>query len=219
MQKSGDGGGNNANKIFTSRVEEGYIPNTISYVELFTNTLKIRNNFCNWYYYKMHKSRDGGENNVYKVIMCWVEERNVLFKRKTCLKLFIASMKKKQFSELSRKVNSMKPKSQDRRGNNVNRTKKCKNRDCKEVSFNSKRSSLSILKWPRKINNQWELVAGVSLKHITVVPKKFVSKYCSAGFIQWWPVKAYKLSIESYSLETLLNSLSRQITIVQINKK
>ena len=126
MQKSGDGGGNNANKIFTSRVEEGYIPNTISYVELFTNTLKIRNNFCNWYYYKMHKSRDGGENNVYKVIMCWVEERNVLFKRKTCLKLFIASMKKKQFSELSRKVNSMKPKSQDRRGNNVNRTKKCK---------------------------------------------------------------------------------------------
>ena len=43
MQKSWDGGGNNAYKIFMSRVEEGYIPNTISYVELFMNTLKIKN--------------------------------------------------------------------------------------------------------------------------------------------------------------------------------
>ena len=42
MQKSGEGGGNNVYKIFTSRVEEGYIPNTISYVELFMNTLKIK---------------------------------------------------------------------------------------------------------------------------------------------------------------------------------
>ena len=33
MQKSWDGEGNNAYKIFMSRVEEGYIPNTISYVE------------------------------------------------------------------------------------------------------------------------------------------------------------------------------------------
>ena len=32
MQKSRDGGGNNTYKIFTSRVEEEYIPNTISYV-------------------------------------------------------------------------------------------------------------------------------------------------------------------------------------------
>ena len=126
MQKSGDGGENNAYKIFTSWVEEGYIPNLISYVELFMNTLKIRNSFCNWHHYEMHKSRDGGGNNVYKIIMCRVEERNIIFKHKTCLKLFIATMKKEQFSELSKKVNSMKPKSQDRRGNNVNRTKKCK---------------------------------------------------------------------------------------------
>ena len=40
MQKSWDGGGNNAYKIFTSWVEEGYIQNTISYVELLMNTLK-----------------------------------------------------------------------------------------------------------------------------------------------------------------------------------
>ena len=47
IQKSQDGGGNNAYKIFTSRVEEGYVPNTISYVKLFMNRLKIKNNFCN----------------------------------------------------------------------------------------------------------------------------------------------------------------------------
>ena len=42
IQKCRDGEGNNAYKIFTSRVEEGYIPNTISYVKLFMNTLKIK---------------------------------------------------------------------------------------------------------------------------------------------------------------------------------
>ena len=78
----------------------------------------------------------------------------------------------------------MKPKSQDRRGDSVKRTKKCKNLNCKEFSFNSKRSSPSILKGPRKINKQSELFAGVSLKHITVVLKKFGLKYRSAGFIQ-----------------------------------
>ena len=78
----------------------------------------------------------------------------------------------------------MKPKSQDRRGDSVKRTKKCKNLNCKEVSFNKKRSSPSILKGSKKINNQLELFAVVSLKHITVVLKKFGSKYCSAGFIQ-----------------------------------
>ena len=99
---------------------------------------------------KCTKSRHGGGNNVFKIIMCWVEEINIIFKHKTCLKLFIATMKKRQFSELSKKVNSIKSKSQDRRGNNVNKTKKCKIRKCKDVSFNSKRSSLSMLKWPRK---------------------------------------------------------------------
>ena len=56
MQKSWDGGGNNAYKIFSSRVEEGNIPNAISYVELFMNTLKIKNNFCNGHQYEMQKS-------------------------------------------------------------------------------------------------------------------------------------------------------------------
>ena len=41
---SRDGGGNNAYRIFTNRVKEGYIPNTISYVEVFMNTLKIKKN-------------------------------------------------------------------------------------------------------------------------------------------------------------------------------
>ena len=103
MQKSWDGGGNNAYKIFTSWVEEGYIPNTISYVELFMNTLKIKNNFCYGHQYEMKKSQDGGGNNAYKIIMCRVEERNIICKHKTCLELFIATMKKKQFSELSKK--------------------------------------------------------------------------------------------------------------------
>ena len=47
MQKIRDGGGNNAYKIFSSWVKVGNIPNTISYVELFMNSLKMKNNFCN----------------------------------------------------------------------------------------------------------------------------------------------------------------------------
>ena len=46
MLKSRDEGGNNAYKIFSSWVEEGNIPNTISYVKLFITTMKIKNNFC-----------------------------------------------------------------------------------------------------------------------------------------------------------------------------
>ena len=46
MQKSQDGGGNVAYKIFACRVEEGNIPNTISYVELFMTTMKMKNNYC-----------------------------------------------------------------------------------------------------------------------------------------------------------------------------
>ena len=72
MQKSQNGGGNNANQIFTSRVEEGYIPNTISYVKLFMTTMKMKNNFCNRYQYEIQKSRDGGGNNGYKIFMSWV---------------------------------------------------------------------------------------------------------------------------------------------------
>ena len=56
IQESRDGGGNNAYKIFTSRVEKGYIPNTISYVELFMITLKIKNNFYNEHQYEIQKS-------------------------------------------------------------------------------------------------------------------------------------------------------------------
>ena len=96
MQKSWDGGGNNTYKIFTSWVEEGYIPNTISYVELLMNTFKKK--FCNGHQYEMQKSQDGGGNDAYKIIMCRVEERNIICKHKTCLELFIAAMKKKQFS-------------------------------------------------------------------------------------------------------------------------
>ena len=46
----------------------------------------------------MQKSQDGGGNDAYKVIMCRMEERNITCKHKTCLGLFIAAMKKKQFS-------------------------------------------------------------------------------------------------------------------------
>ena len=103
IQRSRDGGRNYAYKIFTSWVEEGYIPNTISYVELFMNTLKIKNNFCYGHQYEMKKSQDGGGNNAYKIIMCRVEERNIICKHKTCLELFIATMNKKKLSESSKK--------------------------------------------------------------------------------------------------------------------
>ena len=73
IQKSQNGGGNNANKNFTSRMEQGYIPNTKSYLGLFMNTIKIKD-FCNRYQYEMQKSWDGGENNSYEIFMSQVEE-------------------------------------------------------------------------------------------------------------------------------------------------
>ena len=54
MQKNRDREGNNTYKIFTSRVEEGCIPNTISYVELFLNAMKI-NPYYNGHQYEMKK--------------------------------------------------------------------------------------------------------------------------------------------------------------------
>ena len=76
-KEAGIWGGHNACKVLTSWVEEGYISNTISFIELFMNTMKMKNNFCNGYQYKMQKSQDGGGNNAYKIFICWVEERNI----------------------------------------------------------------------------------------------------------------------------------------------
>ena len=76
IQKSQNGRGNNADKNFTSLVEQGYIPNTTSYLGLFMNTIKIKD-FCNRYQYQMHKSWDGGENNAYKIFKSWVEEEHI----------------------------------------------------------------------------------------------------------------------------------------------
>ena len=64
--------------------------------------MKMKNNFCDGHQYEKQKSQDGGGNNAYKIIICRVEERNIC-KHKTCLELFIATMKKKRFSELSKK--------------------------------------------------------------------------------------------------------------------
>ena len=94
MQISRDGGGNNAYKIFISRTEEGYIPNTVSYVELFMNTLKIKNNFCNGRQYEMQKSRDGGGNNAYQIFWSQVEEGNIP-NTISYVKLFMTTMKMK----------------------------------------------------------------------------------------------------------------------------
>ena len=55
----------------------------------------------------MQKSLDGGGNNAYKIIMCRVEERNIICKNKN---------EKETIFLIVKKVNSMKPKSQDRRG-------------------------------------------------------------------------------------------------------
>ena len=94
MQKSRDGGGNNANKTFASRVEEGKIPNTISYVELFMTTMKMKNNFCDGYQHEMQKSWDGGGNNVYKIFTSWVEE-GYIPNTMSYLELFMTPMKMK----------------------------------------------------------------------------------------------------------------------------
>ena len=60
------------NKNFTSWVEQAHIPNTRSYLELFMNTIEIKD-FCNRYQYEMQKSWDGGGNNAYKIFMSRVE--------------------------------------------------------------------------------------------------------------------------------------------------
>ena len=81
MQKSQDGGENNAYKIITSWVEEGYIPNTMSYVKLFMTPMKMKNNFCDGHQYEMRKGWDEGGNNANKIFMCQVEEGNIIYKQ------------------------------------------------------------------------------------------------------------------------------------------
>ena len=62
IQKGQNGERNNADKNFTSWVDQGYIPNTTSYLELFMNTTKITD-FCNRYQYEMQIIWDGVGNN------------------------------------------------------------------------------------------------------------------------------------------------------------
>ena len=86
-------GGNNACKIFMSWVEKGYIPNTIAYMELFMNTMKMKNYFCNKQQYEMQKSQNGGGNNAYKIFSSWVKEGNIP-NTISYVKLFMTPMKK-----------------------------------------------------------------------------------------------------------------------------
>ena len=76
---------------------------TLSYVKLFMATMKMKNNFCDGYQHEVQKSWDGGGNNACKIIMCRVKEKIIIWKHKTCLELFLATMKNKQFNELSKK--------------------------------------------------------------------------------------------------------------------
>ena len=92
MWKFRDGGGNNACKIFTSWVEEGNIPNTLSYVKLFMTTTKMKHNFCDGYQYKMQKSRDEGGNNAYHIFASRVEEGNIS-NTVSYVEIFITAMK------------------------------------------------------------------------------------------------------------------------------
>ena len=87
MQKSRDRGRNNTYKIFSSWVEEGKIPNTISYVKLFMATMKIKNNFCDGYQYEIQKIRTGGEYLENKEIISAIDTsmkwpNKLKFKRK-----------------------------------------------------------------------------------------------------------------------------------------
>ena len=129
-------------------MEEGYIPKATSYVELLMNTMKIKNNFFNWHQYEMQKSQDGGGNNVHKIIMCWVEERNIC-KHNIWFGAAHSYNEKETIFWIVKKVNSMKSKCQDRRGGSVKRTKNAKTSTV-EVSFKNKRSSPRTLKETRK---------------------------------------------------------------------
>ena len=80
-KNSWGGGGNNAYKIFRSLVEEGCIPNTMSYLELFMTPMKMKNNFCNGHQYEMPESWNGGGNDANKVFMCQAEEENIIYKQ------------------------------------------------------------------------------------------------------------------------------------------
>ena len=77
MQKTCDGGENNAYPIFSSRLEEGNIPNKISHVKRFMTTMKIKNNFCDGYQYVMQNNQGGGRNKAYKIIMNQEEEGDI----------------------------------------------------------------------------------------------------------------------------------------------
>lgn len=73
-KKSWEGGGNCGHKIFTCWVEEGDILKTISYVELFMDTMKMKDNFCNGCQYEMQKSQQkikSKENKQPVAVIYW----------------------------------------------------------------------------------------------------------------------------------------------------
>ena len=76
-------GGNNAHKIFMSRVEEGNIR------KLFMTTMKMKNKFC-----KTMKCKKGGGKNAHNIFMSQVEEGNI---RNTIsyVELFMTNLKMK----------------------------------------------------------------------------------------------------------------------------
>ena len=74
IPKSRDGRRNKAYKVFANRMGEGNIPNTISHMELFMATMKMKNNLCDEYQYEMQNSWDGGGNNTFKIFMSRMEE-------------------------------------------------------------------------------------------------------------------------------------------------
>ena len=95
MQKRRDGGDNNTYKIFTSRVEEGNILSTISFMELFMTAMKMKNNSWDGYQYAMQQCQDGGRNKSYKIFTSRVEEGNIS-NTVSYVELFMTPMKMKK---------------------------------------------------------------------------------------------------------------------------
>ena len=81
----------------------------------------------------------GGGNNAHKIFLSQVGDENIIYKQNILFGAVHSYNEKKNCLI----VNSMKSKSQDRRGDSVKKKKrkkeKSKNLNCKEVSFNNKR--------------------------------------------------------------------------------
>ena len=76
-------------------------------MELFMNTMKMKNIFCKGHQYEMQKSQDAGGNNAFKIFSSWGKKQNIP-STISYMELFMTPMKMKNISTIDARMKGKK---------------------------------------------------------------------------------------------------------------